>query len=112
MKYAPSIYARAFWESKPDSRKFLKAVGKNGDFARIDHIVAALENYTTKKNGGRVIHLEVARDQKLIEKFKFTAKDRVRVSINPSLVAGIKISIDGERELDMSLTRKLNKLFS
>lgn len=111
MKYAPSIYAKAFLETEPEPKRFLQAVARNGDLAKIDKIVTAIEELVTKKHGGHTIALEFARKSDLAEKFKFSAKDHVRVSINPSLVAGVRITIDGEQELDESLQRKLNNLW-
>lgn len=112
MKYAPSIYARAFLETKPDVKNFLRVVAKNGDFQRIDTIVEAIEAQAAKDRGGHMVELEFARETPLRQKFTFTAKDLIRTSINPFLVAGVRVTIDGEKELDMSLRRKLNKLFS
>lgn len=111
MKYAPDIYAQAFLETKPDLKRFLEVVAKNGDFSRIDAILAATEKRIVHEHGGRMIELEYARQSAESNKFKFTAKDRVHTSINPSLVAGVRITIDGEQEFDGSLQHKLQKLF-
>jgi|SRR3989344_3555991 len=117
MKYAPDTYARAFWETlsaqagKPEPKQFVEVVAKNGDFSRIDRIVAAIEKHAVHAQGGRMVELEFARSSAVSQKFKFSAKDRVHTSINSSLVAGVRVTIDGERELDLSLQRKLQKLF-
>ena|SRR3989338_3990644 len=111
MKYSPAVYAKAFWEVRPDAERFLNVVHKNGDFSRVDKIVAALEAIATHEQGGRMINLEFARETELAEKFKFKSHDHVRVAINPALVAGVRITIDGEQELDQSLQRKLNTLW-
>lgn len=112
MKYAPSLYAKAFWETKPDSKQFLSVVEKNGDFSRLNKIVQAIERLAAKEEGGHMVELEFARETDASNKFKFGPKDRVRVSINPSLVAGVRITIDGTKELDSSFTRKVNQLFT
>ena len=65
----------------------------------------------TKEAGGRMVHLEFAREHEHIKKFKFKPKDHVWMSINPSLVAGVRITIDGSSELDQSFKRKVNQLF-
>ena len=115
MKYPAAIYAKAFLEIKPDLKKFLMMVDKNGDFARIDKIVEAIESQSTKERGGHVVELEMARDvdQKLVDKLrkKFTVKDHIRTKISPNLIAGVRITIDGERELNQSLQRKLTNLW-
>ena len=119
MKYAPKIYAQAFLEAlpageagKPFIKRFLQVIEKNGDSARLDKIVEAIEELETKKQGGRMIHIELARNPELAKQFKFQSKDNVKVSVNPSLVAGVRITIDGEQQFDGSLIRKLNKIFS
>lgn len=120
MKYTPNTYAKAFLETKPDLTRFLQVVSRNGDFARIEKIVAAIQEVATKQQGGHMVHLEFARldsarqarNSDLAEKFKFGPKDHVRVRTNSHLVAGVRVTIDGEQELDMSLRRKLNTLFS
>ena len=111
MKYAPHIYARAFLEVKPDPEKFLSVVLKNGDYERLDKIVEAIEMREVQAHGGRIVELEFARISELAKKFKFSSHDRVHTKINPSLVAGVRVTVDGEQELDVSLQRKLNKLF-
>lgn len=111
MKYAPSMYAKAFWEVQPDAKKFFDAVKNNGDGTRVDKILEAIEEHATKTHGGHMIHLEFARETELAKKFEFALKDHVRVSINPSLVAGVRMTIDGEQELDASLQRKLHRLW-
>src|SRR3989344_1754355 len=103
MKYSAAMYARAFLETKPDVKRFLEVVAKNGDFSRIDGIVAAIERHAVHAAGGRMIELEYARSSAVSEEFKFRAKDQVHTSISPSLVAGVRVTIDGEKELDMSL---------
>ncbi len=111
MKYSAQNYAKAFLDTKADPKRFLNTIQKNGDFGRIDKIVMAIEELATKEAGGHMIHLEFARQNDMAKKFKFTAKDHVRVSINPSLVAGVRITIDGTKEFDNSFKRKINTLF-
>ncbi|MEK7616101.1 MAG: F0F1 ATP synthase subunit delta [Patescibacteria group bacterium] len=117
MKYAANLYAQAYLQTKADPSQFLHIVEKNGDFSRIDKILQAIEELATKEAGGHMIHLEFARDlpaqagSDMAKKFKFTTKDHVRVSINPSLVAGVRVTIDGTKEFDNSFKRKINTLF-
>ena len=111
MKYAANLYAKAFLETKADPKQFLHVIEKNGDFSRLDKIVAAVEELATKQTGGRMVHLEFARNSDMAKKFTFTAKDHVRVSINPSLVAGVRVTVDVSKELDNSFRRKVNQLW-
>ena len=121
MKYAPKDYAKAYLalrqaKGELDPKRFLDVVKKNGDFGRIDKIVAAIEELAIHEQGGHVVNVELARpaESKTVEnlKKKFGPKDQVRISINPSLVAGVRVTIDGTSELDMSFRRKVNSLFS
>ena len=113
MRYNVQDYAKAYVATKPDSADFLRVVQKNGDFSRLDKIVDTIESLVTREAGGRMIHLEFAREVDGMEKFqkKFSAKDNIRVSINPSLIAGVRVTIDGSKELDESFKRKVNQLF-
>ena len=111
MRYKATDYARAYLDTKPASADFLRVVEKNGDFSRLDKIVLAIEDLATKEAGGHMIHLEFAREHEHMKKFKFSPKDHVRVSINPSLIAGVRVTVDGSSELDESFKRKVNQLF-
>ena len=115
MKYPASIYARAFLDGTHDSKKFLSVIAKNGDMPGIKKIYNAVEELVTHRGGGRVVTLELAREvpksQRTQLEKKFIAKDSVHIKTNPALVAGVRVTLDGEQELDQSLQRKLNKLF-
>lgn len=123
MKYKPEIYSRALAEalnsktiSETDILKnFLRAVQKNGDWIGISKILRAAETRLVKNRGGRMVLVESARDlpKNVAERFlkKFEKEDKVEFSKNPLLIAGARITIDGERELNFSFRRKLNKLF-
>ncbi|MBI3589470.1 MAG: F0F1 ATP synthase subunit delta [Candidatus Liptonbacteria bacterium] len=122
MKYSPKNYALALAKSlekakdeKPLISNFLKLVKKNGDQKSFPKILEAFKKIEIKKNGGSQIKIEFAREAseaqiKSITK-KFSRKDWIETSLNPSLVAGVRITFDDERELDGSLNRKLHKLF-
>lgn len=119
MKYSPDQYARAFIEVfkevPKDERlgvlkRFIKLVAKNGDLARSSKIIEAVENILIKKNGGRLIEIDVARSVRIAMQKLFSSKDKVVLHINSELIAGMRITIDGERELDNTLKRKLEKI--
>src|SRR3989344_2733879 len=115
MRYNPAIYAKAFWEVKPDPARFLDIVKKNGDLGGVKKIIAAIAGREAKAHGGHIVNVEFARAMpaEVMEKItkRFKAHDLVTVNISPSLVAGVRITIDNEKELDASLQRKLNKLW-
>lgn len=124
MKYSREIYAKALIEAVEETpqgkkdeviKRFLEILKKNGDLKRVDKIISLVSKYLTKKSGNRHIEIEIARELPagLIKEISknFGKKDQIEISINPQLVAGTRITIDGERELDNSLARKLHKLF-
>lgn len=123
MKFSPKIYSEAFIQaihSSPEEKEkltksFAKLIRKNGDLSLLPKIVEYLKGLLVKEKGGQRIKIEFAREpqkklaQTLMAKFK--KEDLIEISINPDLVAGVRINIDGEKELDNSLIRKLNKIF-
>ena len=125
MKYTPETYALALHDtvSRAPSEKrreivkrFAALLRRTGDIARAGKIIRAFEKLTVKKSGGRWVEIEFARplDAKLASKIGklFAAKDRIEETINPALIAGARVTIDGEQELDNSLARKLKKMFN
>ena len=124
MKYSPALYATALYKVLEDNKaaehkqifqNFLKTVKKNGDQSRIDNIVSSFETMVVRGSGGHVINIETARElasdlDRSITKL-FSKNDVQRRKINSKLVAGIRIEMDGERELDLSLATKLRKIF-
>ncbi|MEK9173176.1 MAG: F0F1 ATP synthase subunit delta [Patescibacteria group bacterium] len=122
MKYSPKDYALAlssiFEKSKDEKHlisTFLKVVRKNGDQKILPKILEVFKKTEVRKNGGSHIKVEFARETKEVQiksiLKQFSPKDWVETSINPSLIAGVRITLDGEREIDNSLSRKLHKLF-
>ena len=120
MKYRPEDYARALAEllDKASGKKeenilgrFIVAIKKNGDWGLRRKIMQAAEGEIVKKQGGRIILAEFARESALPKFLKVDSKDRFKKVINPKLIAGLRVTIDGERTADFSFERKLNKLF-
>ena len=111
MRFKPTDYAKAYMETKPATQDILGVVEKHGDMGRLEKILAEIEKLVVKEAGGRMINMEFARKTDMVEKFKFKPHDSVHVSINPLLVAGVRITIDGSTEFDNSLVRKINTLW-
>lgn len=118
MKYQPKQYAEAFVQSGGNDRllpALIQALRDNGDRTRAPQVAREIEKLLVRREGGRMVDIEFARaqDPKSLEKIigKFHARDRVSTSVRPELVAGARVLVDGERELDMSLSGKLEKLF-
>lgn len=125
MRYRPHIYARALREvldgaSEVKQAKlladFVALVRRNGDGSYFDRIVLELEALLVKEAGGNSVTLEFARQPKAETLAgvlrEFGARDRVTVKVLPSLVAGIRMTMNGEKELDNSLARRLRLMFN
>ena len=125
MRYSTEDYAKALAgaiaETKPDRAplvvaNFLGLLRKNGEEARGKKIVAAAERLVRGKLGGREVVFESARKlspahQQELEKFLRTG-DQPVLRLNEGLVAGVRITVDGEYEFDGSLRGKLDKIFA
>lgn len=125
MKYQPKIYAAALADIaggkiSPETeravvKKFLELVRKNGDESSLPKIVAVAEKMIRARNGVRKIVLESARPVSPVQKKSLLKmaqdKDLVEEKINPDLIAGVKVTVDEERQLDFSLRRKIDRLF-
>ena len=126
MHYLPKLYARAFAESVRARmsekekvalvKSFVAAVQRHCDGENLKKIIAETERVIREKQGIRTVTLETARPQKFDARAlfgKFLEKsDVVETRIKKNLVAGVKIIVNDERELDMTLRRKLTKLFA
>jgi F0F1-type ATP synthase delta subunit len=118
MKYPPKQYAKAFVESGGTEKlipALMQALSDNGDRARSAQVVREIEKLLVRSVGGRMVDVEFARTQDAVSHRKimdtFHARDRVTTSVRPDLVAGVRVLVDGEHELDMSLSGTLEKLF-
>lgn len=123
MKYSINNYVNALTEvlNETPGKKdlviasFIKLIAKNGDISKRDKIIESVHKKIVNLNGGKWINVELARKTsepklRLIREI-FTDKDHVNFKINPALIAGVRITVNGDRELDNSLNKKLNKLF-
>lgn len=124
MKYPAETYAEAFRQSvevAPEKEKsatvkrFVRLLEKNGDISRAEKITAAVEKLMVKAKGGRWATLEFARpiEPKVKRRITniFSSRDKIEEKINTALIAGVRVTLDGEKEFDNSLQRKLKKLF-
>lgn len=125
MKYAPDIYAKALSEvwlgaKTKDTRarivkNFLAIVRKNGDLGILKKIAAATEKKLREKTGARKVTIETARpltrDLREEVRRRFKDSDTMEEKITPELVAGMRITLNDELELDGSFKRKLIRLF-
>lgn len=124
MKYTSAMYAKAFTTAVKASaslnkttlvNNFVFLLKRTADIQFRADIIRAVEVAWARAHGGRDVHVETA--QPMNERLrkavhaKFTNKDLIQETINPALVAGMRIIVDGEQELDGSMRRKLQKLF-
>ena len=120
MRYSLNNYVGAFSQiAKTTSREkvvegFVKLLKKTGDIKHSQKIIQAIHQKLVNEKGGKWVNVEVARESALKKeklRHKFSEKDHVDFKINSELVAGVRITIDGESELNNSLQNKLSKLF-
>lgn len=126
MKHRPEQYANALAAllaaagSREEEKKilgnFLRIAVRNGDVRAARRALERTELLLAKRGNGDMVTVESARP--LHEKDRvtitraFPKTARVEERVNPSLVAGVRITINGERELDGTLASKLNRLFT
>jgi F0F1-type ATP synthase delta subunit len=124
MKYSAQLYARAFFETiktAPEkkqeeiARRFIQVIRKNSDQQIIKKIFRQVRQLLIKNRGGRIITLEFARavSEELRDKLKnnFSAKDYIEEVFRPELIAGVRVLVDNEKELDLTMRRNLKRIF-
>ncbi|MEK7576394.1 MAG: F0F1 ATP synthase subunit delta [Patescibacteria group bacterium] len=124
MKYSVDVYARAFFEATRSSsaadhgklvKRFIKVITKNGDASRLPFVFREIQKRFIRATGGSMIDIALARpvNHEVTDGMlkQFSKKDFVRFSIDPALVAGARVTINGEREYDNSFANRLKKIF-
>lgn len=123
MKYTPQDYARAISKALDrnpgENDKIIKAsaaiINRNNDRRLFPKIVSELKTLLVKKGGGRHVRVEFAREPSIkdVETVAalFNKKDWIESSVSPELIAGLRVTIDNQKELDNSLSHKLHKIF-
>lgn len=123
MKYQPRHYAIAFREALQSGvayavakENLLATLDRKGSRHRLPQVVHEIERLEAKEIGGRMVTIEFAREvpEKTANHLvhSFTPKDRVTTQIRPELIAGARVTIDDEQELDLSLRGKMRALFN
>lgn len=126
MRYAPRLYARALVKILGATRtteaklkvlkRLITVVKRHGDERHLTKIAAALEQEFLKQSGRRRVTIETARplaepEQRKIQKL-LQPTDVVTKEVLPELMAGFRLTINNERQLDGTLQKKLNCLIS
>lgn len=95
--------------------EFIKLISKSGMMSKSDNIINLAREYLLKKKGNRVVVVQTPRTinhlQKKLTGAFLKSGDKISYEINPDLIAGIKITINDEKQLDFSLKRKLEETF-
>lgn len=112
MKYQAKIYAKALADLLSSNKEdeivdnFLKLLEKNRDMSKAGKIIELARNIYAKKSGKKIITIETAR-----KIGKIIKGDIVEEKITPELIAGVRITINNEKQLDNSISAKLKKIF-
>jgi len=130
MKKIPAqAYAQAFLEESERAghntakllQRFTALIRKNGDWSRSPQILKAVETAWRRKHKRPLVVVESARplSHKQLEEIKKGLHDSGRMSafdieekLRPELVAGVRITIDEERQLDASLQQLMKEVFA
>lgn len=122
MKYPVKIYSKSLVEAlvgKKDGEQekiilnLISLVKKNRDEFNLKKILEETQTFYLKKIGRNKIVFKFARPKENYSKIlKSVARDGdvVEEKINPELIAGAKIIVNGERQFDYSLAKKINKI--
>lgn len=124
MRYSAKEYAKALAGIivSPPARKntnqvakaFLQILRKNKDLKKVKEILALAEMLALKKKGSRKIIIETARSIGIKNLRGSFAKqgDAMEEKINPKMIAGVKITVNHEIQIDFSLKKKLEEMFT
>ena len=121
MTSSPSLYGKAFRKALrsgavPENliKNLRQVVDRRGDRALWARIVPCVSLEIVRHQGGRWVVVETAHALTDMQRKKikevFSKKDYVEERIRPELVSGLRVLVDGEREFDGSLKRKLDLL--
>ncbi|TSC73549.1 MAG: hypothetical protein G01um101470_28 [Parcubacteria group bacterium Gr01-1014_70] len=119
-----SVYAKAFRRALQESsvnesklvENVIEAMRHHGNLGRGERIVQRISEELIRNRGGKWVVVESARQltdsqrEKVHEAFR--KKDYIEERLRPELVSGIRLVVDGEKEFDGSLKRKLDRLFA
>ena len=122
MKYPAHIYAKALAEAIASGRhhdeikkNFIQLLRKSGDEVHLQKILEEAERFLREKDGTKKIVVHLARPQKApvrdLVKHLVGPHDAVEEDIDPSLIAGMKVTVNDERSFDGSLASKLERMF-
>ena len=119
-RVTPKQYARAFWEVAKESKdhksvveKFVGLLKRTGAWSKREIILKEIEKLQT--NESRVL-VESARELEKNQKEELEKglgkKGMFEYKINPDLMAGVRVTVDGSHQLDVSLRSIVRKVLN
>lgn len=119
---SPSFWARAFRKAlreadMPEQKladNLAAAIQRHAGAAHRLRIAESVSQELVHHHGGRWVVVETARPltNALREKVRkaFSSKDYIEERVRPEIISGMRIIVDGEKEFDGSLKRKLDEV--
>jgi F0F1-type ATP synthase delta subunit len=124
MRYATAHYAEALHKTVKDKTapqqkeiigRFMAMVARHRMGGKIALIIAAYEKLALAESGTRKVYIVSAAPVRAQLKREIREilgkKIRIEETVDPALLAGIKIIIDNELLIDASVKRQLEKIF-
>jgi len=119
---SPFFYAKAFRKALVEARvseeelvgNLSRVVGRRGQMAQWPRIARRVSEELVRYHAGRWIRVETSRPLTTVQRKKikeaFSKKDYIEEYVRSDLVAGMRVLVDGEREFDGSLKKKLDTI--
>jgi len=121
MSYSTTLYAKALADilaKKPAdiqqlTERFLTLLQSNGDLQKADAIIEATQKELLRQSGNKTVRIETARtvNDSALRKRWVKKGDIVETIVHPELIAGVRVTVNDERQLDVSLKKQLETLF-
>ena len=121
---SPQTYARAFVEALDHSpahhtqiiKNFIEEVRRNGHWPRRHQIAAECERAWRQRHNQPLLVVESARALNAAQKAHLEKslgkKHDIEERVRPELIAGVRLTLDDEMQLDHSLAHLLNEVFA
>lgn len=108
----PPEYAAAFMKTHERSpERLFRALARRGEWRRAKRIVREIVQSLVRERGGHLLTFAYARVPNTDPMNQCMGPhDYAETVIDPSLIAGVRITQDGEKECDMSFARILRTL--
>ena len=114
-KVLAQILSKKGIDEKKVATNFVKLLISSGYQNQSGKILTLTQDFLLQKQGLRKITFETARkitpSQRKIMESLVKKGDIAKEKINPALIAGIKITVNGEKQFDNSLKNKLEGIF-